>query len=437
MATTKYSHAFLVGSFNGDLTPEKLSNDCQNWTEDIIENSPCNNKRRYEGDRGYDGLCNIYYKAHLDAIIKAQSQERPDFLKCICHYTHKIDAKKQEVPLSRIIVKNNEKKEETTIVQHLDDYHLNIVAIHVHFFPLNIVLFSIEIDDSNSEFNSLTMGHSWLMNWIWNGNSRFHDNTKNIFREKLAPLIPYLKDKTLSNLIDGGNKMKLFQIIKTDNINDHLLYELGTSSPIGCVGGNMWLTPSDDYYNRIINDNTISAFKNWKGLALVDSFTLLGTSQSFDEDDCNFMYFPLIYLRCIFEKTFCFSRNNVYRMDKNKGNLSQEIIMIEKYYFYDNISYNFLPNLLYKSMAKGLGIEEEREELSRQIKEKETNNRDIILAIVSGFAIFSIVFDLYSIIIAAMGIPSESVNWIAQLLISVGVLFSIILGYIFFSHRRV
>ena len=399
MATTIYSHAFLVGSFNGELKPCMLDNDTQNWTQEIILNSPQEDEKRYDGDRGYDGLCNVYYKAHLDAMIKAKSQERPKFLTDVSHYIHKIDVERQYVSLSRLMIKKNKDNKEETIIQHLNEYKLKVVALHIYFFPLESVLFAIEIEDSESDLNDLTMGHSWLMNWIWKGDVRFHDHTKNAFRELLAPFIPYLKDKTLSNLIDGGNKMKLFQIIKydTNKINNKLLYELGTSSPIGCVDGNMWLTPSDDYYNIIIKENTVSAFKNWKGLALVDSFTILGTANSFKPEDCIYMYFPLIYLRCIFEKSFCFRRNTNYREDKVKGNLLKEISQMEKYYFYNDISHNFLPTLLYKTMAKGLGINEEREELAKQIKEKEEKNSNLLLGAVSVFAIFSVVYDFYSL----------------------------------------
>ena len=396
---TIFSHAFLVGSFNGELRPSMLDNDTQNWKKEIIPNSPQDNEKRYDVDRGYDGLCNVYYKAHLDAMITAKSQKRPKFLKDVSHFIHKIDVNKQYVSLSRIMIRKDKDKKDVIKVQHLDDYYLKVQALHIYFFPLDSVLFAIEIDDSGSDFNDLTMGHLWLMNWIWNGDVRFHDNTKNTLRELLAPLLPYLKDKTLSSLIDGGNKMKLFQIVKYDinKINNELLYELGTSSPIGCVGGNDWVSPSVDYYNMIMKNNSVSAFKNWKGLALVDSFTILGTANSFKPEDCIYMYFPLIYLRCIFEKTFCFNRNTNYREDKTKGNLLKEISQMEKYYFYNDISHNFLPNLLYKAMARGLGINEEREELAKQIKEKEEKNSNLLLGAVSVFAIFSIVYDFYSL----------------------------------------
>ena len=96
-------------------------------------------------------------------------------------------------------------------------------------------------------------------------------------------------------------------------------------------------------------------------------------------------------------------------MNRSVKNLSEELSDMEKYYFYDNITYNFLPNMLYQAMAKGLGIKEEREELSKQIKErikqenekekeKEENRRDIITLFLSIFAVFSIAWDLCSII---------------------------------------
>ena len=71
---------------------------------------------------------------------------------------------------------------------------------------------------------------------------------------------------------------------------------------------------------------------------------------------------------------------------------------MEKYYFYETISHNFLPNLLYQSMSKGLGIKEEREQLANQIKDKEETNNNRILATISVFAVFSIAYDSYSIL---------------------------------------
>lgn len=434
MATTKYSHAFLVGSFNGEIKPWMLDNDTQNWIKEIIPSSPLENEKRYERDKGYHGLCTIYYKAHLDAMLEAQDVIRPEFLNSVHHYIHEIENIKTDNKDDHLITLSIKKGKFPNLA--LYEYTFKLCRLHLFFFPLDIVLFAIEIDDTGTELDNLTAAHSSLMGY-WDADS--FGNKK--LAELMMPLTKYLDKNNYSRLTKDGNKLKIFQTVKiqTSVIEDELLYEIGTSSPIGCVkdGKRPDMKPAEPYFNKIIDENSVATFDNWKGLALVDSFTMLGKEDSFDKNDCNYLYFPLIYLRCIFEKTFCFSRNNAYREDKHNRNLSREITMMEKYYFYDNISYNFQPNLLYKTMVKGLGLKEEREELSKQIKEKDEKNRDIILAMVSGFAIFSIVFDLYSIIIAAMGVPKEGIYWLAQLLIAVALLISIILGYVFFSHRRV
>ncbi len=433
MTTTKYSHAFLVGAFNGKLKPCQLGVE---WEKQVMPN---------EGEHGYDNLCKLYYKGHVDAMLQAKRQKRPRFLRNVCHYICKVDISKQWVSLSRITERKNKTTQEVEwLVQHIDGYHLKIQAIHLYFFPLNTVLFAIEIDDSGSELNDLTMGHFCLMNWIWEGESRFHDQTKESLSQALAPLSGLLKKKTLANLMAGGSKMKMFRIIQIEgmkNINDEksfdaMLYEIGTNAPIGCVKGNMWLTPSKDYYDGIMKENTISVFKSWKGLALMDSFTVLSIEGGFRAEDWISLYFPLIYLRCFFEKVFYFSRNNNYREDRKKGNLEHDIAQMEKYYFYQNISYNFLPSLLYKAMAKGIELEEEREELSKQIKEKSEKNKDIILGFVSAFAIFSIVWDAYSIIKEAMGVQNGNVQWLAVLLIVLGLIAIIGINSYLFSRRK-
>lgn len=409
MANTIYSHAFLVGNFNGELKPEQL--DPNVWKQEII--SLNGEEPRYERDGGYNGLCTLYYKAHLDAMIEGKDVKKPDFLNSVHHYVHNLGhIKSGDINHNKITLPFSKGKYPNYTPY---DYTFKICKLHLYFFPLDIILFAIEIDDTGTELDNLTAAHGKLMTQ-WNADS--FDNEK--LANAMLPITNYLSKNSTKKLTKDGNKLKLFQTIKieTKEIKNDLLYEMGTSSPIGCVknGSRPDLKPSETYFNMIMEQNIVSTFDNWKGLALVDSFTILGMPESFNENDCNFLYFPLIYLRCLFEKTFCFSRNNAYREDKaDLKNLPLEIEQMEKYYFYDNLSYNFQPNLLYKAMAKGLSIKEEREELIKQVKEsakkeaqerkerqeeqkeKEEKRLNNILAYVSIFAVFSVIWDTYSI----------------------------------------
>ena len=247
-------------------------------------------------------------------------------------------------------------------------------------------------------------------NWCKECNANYDCFIADELKKALEPLAAVLPENGLSNLVQEGNNMKVFQIVKTHDKepNDELLYELASFSPIGAVSGDHPVAPSTEYYNRIMKENSVSTFKNWKALSLLDSFTVLG-GENFGSWTWENKYFPLIYLRCFFEKAFCFSRNNAYRMGEKVENLDKDMSDMEKFYFYNNISSNFQPNLLYKSMAKGMGIKEERLEISRQIKEAANQKREedrnrvnkritIITALVSLFAVFSIAWDTFSLI---------------------------------------
>lgn len=424
MAKTKYSHAFLVGSFNGELKPEDL--DANNeWRKEIVP--PDGTTPRYPYDGGYEGMCTMYYKAHLDAMVETvnSDKDRPEFLRSVHHYVHQYAS-------------------HTSFTLHLKkgpwdnkvpyDYHFEICAIRLHFFPANVVLLSIEIDDTGTELDNLTAAHSDLMGY-WRLNKVTDEELKKTF-EKVAAL---QKDGSKGQLIKDGNKFKIFQTIEVEDEDfcDETLYEVASSSPIGCVHGEKRpdMKPSEEYFQHTMDVFAISAFDNWKGLALVDSFTMLGKNGGIRPNDCNFLYFPLIYLRCLFEKTFCFTRNNMYRMDRASENLVVEIADMEKYYFYDKISYTFLPNIIYSAIAKGLGIGEERDELLRQIKErakrreeavKEARDKkqNLLTLGLSAFAIFSVLWDLCSMFKEAQWLMPSSVT--AKTGILVGIILLIV-----------
>lgn len=362
MAKTIYSHAFLVGCLNGDIKPQDLNDDI--WSRQIF---PAEN---------YSGLLSDYYKSLVDSMVEAENQNRPSFLQSICHYSIDIDSK-CEHPFSIYLTKG---RAETPY-----DYTLCICKLHLYFFPHDIVLFALEIDDKGVDLNLMTLGHGSLINL------KFGETGNEELYKKMKPLLDLVDDHEMKHIVKDGNNMKIFQIVEVEGKEpeDNMLFEIGTFIPIGAVGGTDGYSPSEKYFTQIINDNSISVFYNWKALALVDSFTVLGVD-GYNKWTWENLYFPLIYIRCIYEKTFCFSRNDMFRIDKKGKNLNKEMMIMEKYYFYDDISYNFLPNMIYKSMSKGLGLKEEKNYLFKQIKEKADNNKSIWLSSLSALAVFSV-----------------------------------------------
>ena len=148
--------------------------------------------------------------------------------------------------------------------------------------------------------------------------------------------------------------------------------------------------------------------------------------------------------------------------NENQKQWTQSFSRSEKYYFYNNFSYNFQPNLVYEAIAKGLDIRTEREELSKQVKErakeeetrrkeqmaidnqrrkdleevrrkKEENRRSLITIVLSAFAVISILCDLNSLIKDAYTgeadpTPAKILLWISPLAIFIIVTLHFILN---------
>lgn len=414
---TKYSHAFFVGDFNANITPQQLDG---KWEK--VNNS-----------NDYTWLCSMYYQGHVDAMLDG-NEKRPAFLKDVCHYIHTYKTPDEKgnnilgVPISLIGMG----KEEFT-------YNFRLLNLHLNFFPLGIVLVGIEIDDTGTDLNELTAAHSAMV--ITNTYKRPE------LKSALSSLLELLSSDDVSLILGIGNKFKLYQIIQieSDDIPNPLLYEVGTSSPVGCVGTKHQLAPSKSYFDDIIDNNVVSAFNNWKGLSLMDSFTMISNATKREDWTWdqhfhlwNSHYFQLIYLRCLFEKTFCSSRNTNYRMTDKSQNISEEIKNMERYYFYDKISHNFLPNLLYKSMAIGLELKEERAELSNQVKERskeeEEKRQNRITLGLSVFAVFSVAWDFCSIFMQAFTGNTES--WPAQSLFTLSIVAITILAFYIYRKKR-
>lgn len=421
MTTTTYSHAFLVGDFNGHVTPQQLS---EKW-------------EKVSNDNEYAWICSMYYQGHVDAMLDV-NKNRPAFLKNVCHYRFTLEKQVGDadtIPgknISLTRMKKNMQTEEFT-------YTFRLLHLHLYFFPLGITLIAIEIDDSGTDLNELTAAHNAMMS------TDIYKREE--LKSALSPILGYLPSNDVSLILGIGNKFKLYQVIKIESevIENSLLYEVGTSSPIGCVGTRHQLAPSKSYYDNIMDNNVVSAFNDWKGLALMDSFTVISNAtkrEDYTWDDHFYLwnnhYFQLIYLRCLFEKTFCSTRNTNYRMTEDTQDISEEINKMERYYFYDKISHNFLPNLIYKAMSLGLELKEEREELSKQVKERtkeeEEKRQNRITLGLSVFAVFSVAWDLCSIFMKAFTGDGERLP--AQSLFGLSIIAIVFLAFHIYRKKK-
>lgn len=255
----------------------------------------------------------------------------------------------------------------------------------------------------------------------------------------------------------SGSKFKVYTVIDMPAPSesflynrDHLLYEIGTSSPLGVVRTDHRLSPSDSYYEELM-ENKVSAFRNYEGLALLDSFTVIGQGNytSFSDESesyvqyhqWNRVYFG-IYIYNLFIRYSLFKYNSKYLLDPLKYRAEfQDFINL---YNFNHISFNFLPNLIFERIRNALRIEEEvivfekrLSGLATSIQEVQEKRQALLLTIISVISTFEamdvIGSNLYKIRIA-LGL-TPLVFYLILFLIGISVL-SVVGSYLFPNHAQ-
>jgi hypothetical protein len=229
----------------------------------------------------------------------------------------------------------------------------------------------------------------------------YYNNQKQFLKEFISEYL-FFGNKFSENNTSleqySGSRFKNYLVIDFENETvdrDQLLYELGTSSMLGTIQENTIHAPSNSYVKGVL-DNKISCFKNYECLTLLDSFTVIGTN-NYDEKHpytyvtWNDIYFSIyifnLYVKCSLQILL----NDFTSDAMAKRKEFQEFY--NKYYF-RKISYNFLPNEIFKRISDSLEIEEDLdfienklETLASQVNEKQQKQQEFLLLCLSIIAL--------------------------------------------------
>lgn len=205
----------------------------------------------------------------------------------------------------------------------------------------------------------------------------------------------------------SGSKFKIFTVIDTTDRQTHLdrchmLYDIGSGVPIGSASGIGGFAPSKNYYNQLMKDK-ISVFKNWDALALFDSFTVVGNNL-FPDSTAEESYTTTYFRVYIFNLFFKF---NLFRF---KTILHEETLAVRNEfenfvntYNISQVSFNFLPNLIYHTQRKALIINSELKKfneritrISMGIQERQQRRTNALLTFVSIVASAGSVIPIYN-----------------------------------------
>jgi hypothetical protein len=205
----------------------------------------------------------------------------------------------------------------------------------------------------------------------------------------------------------SGTKYKLFMVLDVPELEDkemtkQLLFDIATLSRIGSAIGTSPDSMDKGYINQLIKNNSITIYNNWDGLALLDTFTVVG-NKILDLEYKKVTYSSVyhgIYLYCLFIKYSLFKLNfEIADLDEDRREYFQDFL--SKYYF-SYISYNFLPTEIFNKIRNALDIEKELKllkekivEIGLQIQEEQQDKTNKILGVVTVLSSLSSVQPVY------------------------------------------
>jgi hypothetical protein len=234
----------------------------------------------------------------------------------------------------------------------------------------------------------------------------------------------------------SGSKYKLFMVLDVPELNEKeimksLLFDIGTLSRIGSAIGSNYDSMDSDYVQQLIKKNTISVFNNWEGLALLDSFTVVGNKILDNKEKIetySSVYYG-IYLYCLFLKYHLF-KYNFEIADLNEDRRSNFQDFLSKYYF-NYISYNFLPTEIFNKIKTALDIEKELQLLNekivavgQKIQEEQQDRTNKILGIVTVLTSVSSVQPVYDYLIEGQ----KMLGWSAEIYWATTISIVLVLG---------
>jgi len=213
----------------------------------------------------------------------------------------------------------------------------------------------------------------------------------------------------------SGSKFKLYTLVdfkendalKNPQVRDELLYDLGCVSPIGTAGGDFSFTPSESYFEELLNDK-ISVFNNYTILPLFDTFTVVGYNLlNFDQYGTKRSSWTQTYFRIYLYNLFI--KYNLFRynldMEHDSVKVRDEFESFLNTYNLSHISYNFLPNLIFHQHRKSLQIDEELDKfqerinrISQAIQEEQQKRSNLLLGIVGAMTSISSVKPILDIL---------------------------------------
>ncbi|WP_109438312.1 hypothetical protein [Aquimarina sp. AU119] len=283
--------------------------------------------------------------------------------------------------------------------------HYALSSIEVFLFRANLGIFVIKTTLSNEHHNSedIALFAKKFRNTTINSNYTNSDYSVSLIEKNIVSQFhsdskswrQYNPQLKTAFFLDIANQLK------SDKMNQ-LLFDIGTfTAPLY----DDLFIPDSEYYERLIVDNTIALFQNWKVLSLYDSLTRIAVN--LDKKDTFRLWeneYILIYVYVLFARYYLYHINN--QLTNIELNLNESQLIRNNFHHFMNdfehskISYKYLPNEIFEKLKNVLGIKEEIvvveqkiNRINQRVQERYEKRVNAILVLLTILTVLSVAYD--------------------------------------------
>jgi len=352
---------------------------------------------------------------------------------------------------SNHLVYSDNSNKKFTIKTTDKEISFTIGKIEIFLFREGLAIFSINVllPREFENFDDISALTAALRNTMANDKAQINNVLADVIEEKITPSFsndPYSWRKYNPHL-------KVFLNIDVkENFSDkvewnYLLMELAMVIPPGTISSKGLYAPSEKYSKQLFENNVIDVFNNWKAICLLDSLVRISVNLKeadrynlWETDYYNiyvFTSFIRFYLYLTNTKLSKFSHNI-----KESAKLRNEFVIFMNDFDLSQISYKFLPNIIYKNLLYSMEIKDELNRMEQKlrlidtaVRESQSRKTESFLKVIAFFPMFTIILSAVTLI--KMQIGSEpSIGIVRMISIIVASIVFLIVLYIYLKQKK-
>jgi hypothetical protein len=246
-----------------------------------------------------------------------------------------------------------------------------------------------------SAFHRIFIGNKFYVYSVTQLNNRLY-NPETLLAEKEESLIEKKKNNDIAEIEQ-----------KESEYFDYALYGLGKLIDVDTMlQPHSYFYPNIDYYHKVMNDNVLKIYDNWRALALNETFTVL-CDQTLRKGELEEMVTSRykLFVSVVYQKTFIFYENMYFQNESISQDMEDEILEFNRFFNITLPTYNEVPLMFYNKMREAMGVVQVYDVLSdkittstRQQSERRERSFNGAVGFLAVFAIFSAAIDYISLL---------------------------------------